>query len=108
MTPRNIMIGKSSGFCLDEEIILGQLPGALVVCPVCSLETVHCGTPTSQVVDDYSAWEGRGGVVKIPMYCEAGDTWDLRFGFHKGYTVMMVENIGRRDTTFDDDEYEDE
>lgn len=67
-----------------------------IVCPLCHGEHVHFLTPTLKDSDDYTAWEGRGSAAFIPMFCEAGHNWTLRFGFHKGHTFMTIEGMSEQ------------
>lgn len=67
--------------------------GKGVKCPVCGFEFVHFGKLSWGFKDDYQNWEGKGQATRIPMMCENGHTWELRFGFHKGNTYVDVENI---------------
>lgn len=69
--------------------------GLHIHCPVCQFEYVHFEPATFQSSDDYSAWGGRGGALRIPMWCENGHSWVLRFGAHKGYTYMAFEGISQ-------------
>lgn len=67
--------------------------GRLLGCPTCGFEYVHFGSPEEITCDDYSAWSGRGGCVRLPMWCENEHKWVLRIGFHKGYSVLDLEGI---------------
>ena len=66
--------------------------GTQLKCPVCSYENVHYKTPEGKESDTYSAWEGRGSAVRIPMWCEGGHEWEVLFGFHKGHTYVGITN----------------
>lgn len=64
------------------------------LCPVCKDEYVHFENPRLEQSDDYTAWEfGRGSAARLPMWCEQGHSWTLRFGFHKGFTFMALEDV---------------
>lgn len=63
------------------------------LCPVCRDEYVHFDDPNIKPSDDYTAWSGRGDAARLPMWCEQGHSWTLRFGFHKGFTFMRLEDI---------------
>lgn len=67
--------------------------GDQVNCPKCGFEYVHFIEPVFIKTDSYSAWAGRGSAVRIPMYCENGHSWEVRYGFHKGCTFVGIENI---------------
>lgn len=44
--------------------------------------------------DNYEAgWEGRGDLTVIRFYCEAGHTWELCIGFHKGNSYLFKRII---------------
>lgn len=67
-----------------------------LLCPVCSFEYVHFGTPETVSSDNYPE-EGigyRGSVVRIPMNCENGHNWFFVVQFHKGQTLigLIVED----------------
>jgi hypothetical protein len=70
-----------------------------VNCPYCRGEEdyVHFGKVREQQSDDYTAWEGRGDAIRIPMYCEDGHEWTLLFGFHKGFTFTRIESGVEKD-----------
>jgi len=70
--------------------------GVVAQCPVCGTEYNHYGTPHRMDGDDYTAWYGRGPALRIPFKCEHGHKWNLRIGFHKGYSFLEVE-AGRQD-----------
>jgi len=68
--------------------------GMVVLCPVCGDYYVHIGgEPVRTLSDSYEAWDGRGEAVRIPMYCEQGHRWHVRFGFHKGCMWHGIENV---------------
>ena len=68
--------------------------GVDIRCPVCGFDYVHFSDPISKNGNDnYEAWEGRGDALKIPMCCENGHSWNLRFGFHKGQTFYDFIDI---------------
>lgn len=75
-----------------------------VVCPVCTGEYdkkyVHFNAPKGDAVsdDNHSEWEGRGGCIRIPMYCESGHIWEMCVGFHKGETFIFNDKIGNNTT----------
>ena len=75
--------------------------GDMVKCPKCNFEYVHFIEPVCTKTDAYDAWAGRGSAIRIPMYCENGHTWEVRYGFHKGNTHVNIENI----KDFDMDEH---
>ena len=69
--------------------------GQVLICPVCGpadqLDVGRCvhvaGSPVAAAGLDAtgaSAWDGRGDVVAVPLYCENGHAWTLCLGFHKG------------------------
>jgi hypothetical protein len=78
------MVGRTWEGCPED--------GNLMECPFCGFDYVHFSAPEHKESDDYSAWKGRGGAIRIPMWCEGGHAWDLRFGFHKGNTLLAIEN----------------
>ena len=65
-------------------------------CPICREEYVHFGNTFGKAGDDlgYEQWRGRGGCVRIPMYCEAGHKWEMALGHHKGKTYVFNTNKG--------------
>lgn len=67
--------------------------GAQVLCPACGYDYVHFEPAVTVESDDYSAWEGRGSAIRIKMRCENGHYWTLRFGFHKGNSYCVAENV---------------
>jgi hypothetical protein len=75
--------------------------GAQVLCPKCGIEYIHLIEPVFVKTDSYDGWEGRGSVVRVPMYCENNHVWEVRYGFHKGNTFVQTENM--RD--LNEDEY---
>lgn len=66
-------------------------------CPVCDFEYTHFGKPSLRQTDDYDVWNGRGGALRVPMYCEAGHAWNLGIGFHKGISVLFWERNTERE-----------
>lgn len=76
--------------------------GNHLVCPMCGFEYVHFEDAVNDHGTDIagSAWSGRGGVIKIPMWCENGHVWVLRFGFHKGNTYAAMENVKYKNLNF--------
>lgn len=76
---------------------LTSVPGVQLHCPICGYDYVHFNAPTHQTTDNYDAWEGRGSAIRIPMYCEGGHRWTLRFGFHKGGVSLAIEGITAED-----------
>jgi hypothetical protein len=77
---------------------IGGIPldwGQQLACPVCDFPYVHFSEPVYVKSDDTwgSAWIGRGDAIKIPMYCESGHRWVLRYGFHKGHIFRAVEDV---------------
>ena len=66
--------------------------GTQIHCPVCNFHCTHIIRPETIITDDYKAWEGRGSAIRVPMYCESGHAWEVRFGFHKGVTFIAIEN----------------
>ncbi len=78
----------------EPEAIFKEKSFRHVECPVCGGEYVHFGAPIYQETDDYDAWEGRGSAIRIPMWCELEwHSWEVIFGFHKGYTFTRIENL---------------
>ena len=69
--------------------------GDQLKCPECGFEYVHFLEPVIKKTDNYDAWDGRGSAIRIPMYCESGHAWEVRYGFHKGYTFVKIENLRR-------------
>lgn len=69
--------------------------GNEVTCPMCGHE-YNRPVNVSRIAgnDNYEArsegWNGRGDLVVVTMECEAGHTWDLCMGFHKGITTMFA------------------
>lgn len=77
---------------------------SLIHCPVCGFEYNHFGFPdedersgdykVAYIVkgnDDYKAgWGGRGDMLVIPLWCENWHSWELCFGFHKGYILAFA------------------
>ena len=75
-----------------------------IKCPVCGDEYVHIGQPTFKATDEYDAWEGRGNCASVPMECEAGQhEWEVKFGFHKGYTFAFIEHSLHKKGNSDED-----
>ena len=72
-----------------------------MVCPVCGFEYVHLEEVVLKKSDDYTAWEGRGDALRIPVWCENGHRWILRFGFHKGTVHFMIESDPRGGNYYD-------
>jgi len=68
--------------------------GERLCCPVCGDTYVHLEDAINAVSDDTwgSAWAGRGDAVRIPMSCERGHAWVLRYGFHKGQVYRAFED----------------
>lgn len=62
-----------------------------IICPVCNYDYVHFEEPIYKASNDTSgvAWDGRGDVIKIPMWCERDHKWELTIGFHKGNTFIF-------------------
>lgn len=85
-TAINRMFGRGSTFW-DGEVS--------VLCPECGFDYVHIGTAEEvNGNDNYEAgWGGRGDAVRVGMWCEAGHSWVLRFGFHKGQTFAAIEKL---------------
>ena len=73
--------------------------GNMFSCPVCDGYDIHFNTPTHKLSGDVRgvAWEGSGNSIKIPMWCEGGHTWTVRFGFHKGQTYVKIIDIKTED-----------
>lgn len=67
--------------------------GVQLACPACRDDNVHFGVPVIKNSDDYGAWHGRGSALRIPMWCEAGHSWQVRYGFHKGQTFLAIEDM---------------
>lgn len=68
----------------------------LIICPFCVTEklpayhNVHFKTPVYvNGMDAYMAWEGRGDLLVIPLYCESGHNWEVCLGHHKGETTLF-------------------
>ncbi len=80
----------------DEPEVIWSSAFRHILCPVCGDEYVHMNEPIWTPSDDYSAWEGRGESLRIPMYCERGHEWTVLFGFHKGSTFTRVENLTKK------------
>lgn len=79
---------------------LAQMAGAddwglAMPCPVCGFEMIHLNEPSLIDSDDYTAWQGRGGAIRIPMWCENGCHAVIRFGMHKGGVWFSVEDAER-------------
>jgi len=68
-------------------------------CPVCSSTYQHMESPQmSEGHDAHKAnWSGRGDLVKIPFSGECGHQWFLCLGFHKGDTLIFVEQPDQDD-----------
>lgn len=66
--------------------------GVQLGCPICRFSYVHIEKPTHKSSGDKwgVAWEGRGDAAYIPMWCESGHSWKIRYGFHKGAIFMDV------------------
>lgn len=74
--------------------------GPNIHCPVCGEDYVHIGKPTSSW-DNPKFGNGHSGPsVIIPMNCEFGCSWDLRFEHHKGQMWFGFENVLK---SFNDD-----
>lgn len=67
--------------------------GHTLHCPACNFDYVHIGVPEYKISDNYDAWQGRGDAILIPMFCEGGHVWKLRFGFHKGQSFAAIEDL---------------
>jgi hypothetical protein len=67
--------------------------GRMLHCPVCLFGYVHIGNVVKIDCDDYSAWAGRGGAVRINLWCENMHYWTVRLGFHKGNTFIDIEKV---------------
>jgi len=66
-----------------------------LVCPICKDDHIHfVGFPVKEDSDSYQAWEGRGDVVKVPLFCENGHYFSLKLGFHKGNIFISYEQVG--------------
>jgi hypothetical protein len=71
------------------------LPGHLLYCPTCRSSYQHVAGPSMAARGaDYAAWEGRGNLVRLPMHCEMGHSWEICFGFHKGESWIFVQATG--------------
>lgn len=65
---------------------------AAVVNPFNKADYVHfSGFEHIDGQDDYKAWYGRGDAYKLRFYDEAGGSFSLCFGFHKGNMYAWVE-----------------
>lgn len=65
---------------------------AAVVNPFNNSDYVHfSGFEHIDGQDDYKAWQGRGDAYKLHFYDEAGGSFSLCFGFHKGNMCAWVE-----------------
>lgn len=67
--------------------------GGLVLCPKCGNEYNHFGKPYITESDNYTAWEGRGDLLSIPVECESFHKWEICFGHHKGYNYCFTKII---------------
>lgn len=72
--------------------------GVQLLCPFCGDQYVHFNTPVVKNSDEYTAWEGRGNALRIPMWCEQGHSWYIRYGAHKGgvyelYLLVYDQNF---------------
>jgi len=79
---------------LDSESICRL--GDQLRCPVCGDIYVHFRDAANAAGNDtyaVSGWNGRGETVRIPMWCESGHGWVLRYGFHKGHTFRAFEDV---------------
>lgn len=71
-------------------------------CPVCGFDNVHIGPVQVQqgscLTDIHSDEtlvvasenKGRGSVVWVNFFCEAGHEWFYSFSFHKGSTTVVL------------------
>lgn len=78
--------------------------GLQLECPFCISQGktdiehhIHFNSPRLRESDNYSAWHGRGAALRIPLYCEEGHSWYLRFGHHKGQTYIATERVYDQD-----------
>lgn len=71
----------------------GITPEIQINCPICNFNFVQFEEP--ELIygkNDYATGKNvRGDVIKIPMKCENAHAWNLYFGFHKGETLVWVE-----------------
>jgi len=63
----------------------------MIVCPICLEGYTHTDTPTIVIGKDYEVWQGRGGMVCIPMDCEHGHAFDICIGHHKGNSHIYIQ-----------------
>jgi hypothetical protein len=60
-------------------------------CPYCGFDYVHFGKPTFNQSDSYTAWDGMGNAIYIPMSCEGcPKLWDIVIGHHKGASFIFT------------------
>ena len=67
--------------------------GNQVRCPICHNLYVHIENPLESTI---TPWSGHGNAIGLPMWCENGHKWILRFGFHKGYSFVAIENLAKK------------
>lgn len=97
---------------LKELTCNGVMDHRQLVCPVCGSEYVHFleGVEYETACDaDYDFWRGlggeRGGGIRIPMYCEDGDTFTVCLAQHKGFVYAYTARFGKRaenESSFDE------
>ena len=58
-----------------------------IFCPKCGFNYVHFGK-SQEIECDF-----RGGCIKIPMWCENHDAYDLIIAHHKGNSYMFWDNM---------------
>jgi hypothetical protein len=68
-----------------------------ILCPICKWDYVHLNGIVEKISgnDNYEARPAivRGGVLLIKAWCEAGHSFNVAFGFHKGYTFTWCERL---------------
>ena len=68
--------------------------GKPLTCPLCKNDYIHLNKPKACSGDDYECWKsGRGSLISQVMWCEAGHSWSLNFGFHKGKVYTYLSDI---------------
>jgi hypothetical protein len=63
-----------------------------LVCPICEMNECHIDIANIKIMKG----EKTNGIV-VPMWCEAGHSWDVNITYTKGSVLCCTSNIGDRD-----------
>lgn len=67
-------------------------------CPFCGDVHVNFDGPYLVNNGDYKSWKGgRGPAAVLRMHCESGHSWNLIFGSHKGYTLLSIQKLNKKE-----------